>query len=152
MNFDVKGRQEMLSTYTHRSARPTDISLCTYMLLNSSIHQVVFDAPSHQAVSDWLSCIDVIYGNAHFQSVYTLTDASHSVLPPLAYATHLSEQWMLKQFNRMRSRNAILHADGPLNPLAEQITHALPGYGNNLLRFFAPHERSEAIRWLVSDD
>ena len=78
-------------------------------------------------------------------------DASASLLPPLAYATLMSDLWMTHLHQRLHSRNAILMADTPPD-VAEEVLQALPGYGNNTVRFFLPDERNDAIRWLVTDD
>lgn len=148
----MEGIVAMLNTLTYRGGRTADASLCHYSLVNGTIHQLAFTAASLPAVRDWQSALDVIYANAPFQTVLTLTDASRSILPPMGYAAHLSTQWLRHQFTRTRSRNAILHPDGPLAPAGELALAGLPGYGPNLIRYFHPGNAGDAIRWLVSDD
>lgn len=143
----------MLDVLTQPRIRETDLRQCSYMMLtHSNIHHIALNAASQGAVKDWLGYIEMVYDCAQFQTVLTLTDARRSVLPALAYAAHLSSQWQDKSFSRLYSRNAILHRDGPLNPVTEQIIRSLPEYGNHLIRFFAPEDRSVAVRWLISDD
>lgn len=138
--------------YVEQNALKSDISLCKYALLNSSIHHVIFNVPSQAAVSDWLHCLRGIFARSRYENILTLTDARYSVLPPLAYGTHLSQIVVAEQHSRNRSKNAILHRSAPVGKMAEDILKALPGTDSHRVRFFAPGERGAAIRWLISDD
>jgi|SRR5829696_3656692 len=142
----------MLTNYMEQNALKSDISLCKYALLNSSIHHVIFNVPSQAAVGEWLQCLRSIYVRAHYETVLTLTDARYSVMPPLSYATHLSQLWVAEQHSRVRSKNAILHRNAPLGEVAEEIVTGLPGNEYHRIRFFAPGERGAAVRWLIAND
>lgn len=119
--------------------------------LHHEISQWTLPSRSQGAVEAWRRGMNSLYEQAGYGTALTLTDARRSILPPLAYATVLSSVWVGHLHRRLHSRNAILCAPLPL-PQAELALHGLPGYGNNVIRFFEPSDRMSAIRWLVSDD
>lgn len=119
--------------------------------LHHAVYQWTLSSRSQAAVAEWRRGMNSLYEQAGYGTALVLTDARRSVLPPLAYATHLSSIWTGHLHRRLHSRNAILCAQ-PLPPHAEAVLHGLPGYGNNVIRFFPVEDRMAAIRWLVSDD
>src|SRR5688500_6785619 len=124
----------MVTIYPDSASVPALDSLRNYTLLGMSIHQMIFNTPARSTVGEWLKSIDIVYARHRNQPVLILTDATLSLLPPLAHAVHLSRLWSLDQNYGLRSRNAILHLH-PLEPVADDLLHAFPGYGHNLVRF-----------------
>lgn len=129
-----------------------DVTLFTYAMMNNSIHHMVFKASSQSSIRDWLRYLDAIYRHGSNQTVLTLTDARSSVIPSLSYVSHLSQFWVSERHSHLNSRNAILHRDAPLSPVAEDVVTSLTGEGHNAIRFFPVDNRSAAVRWLIARD
>ena len=119
--------------------------------IQNDVYQLTLSSPSQIAVDEWRRGINSLYDRAGYGILLTLTDAHHSILPPLAYATTLSSIWISYLHRRLHSRNAILCAQLPPAQI-EFVLNGLPGYGNNVIRFFQLSERTAAVRWLISDD
>lgn len=120
-------------------------------IIHNDVYQLTLATRSHAAVDAWRRTLHSLYEHAGYGTLHTLTDASCSVLPPLAYATLFSDLWTVHQHRRLHSRNAVLCATA-LPPGAESVLHTLPGYGSNVVRFFGLADREQAVRWLMTDD
>ena len=120
-------------------------------VVENEICQWTLRARSQAAVDEWRRGINNLYERSGYGTTLTLTDARRSILPPLAYATMLSSVWVGHLHRRLHSRNAILCEALP-SPQAQAALQGLPGYGNNVIRFFDVNDRQAALRWLVMDD
>jgi hypothetical protein len=141
----------MYNAYPTHGSKPLPMPFSTG-LLESKIHHIIFNIPSQSVIAEWLRCLETIYRQGGNRAVLTLTDARRSVMPPLAYVTHLSQMLTAEHKLRIRTKNAILHRNGPLDATALEITQSLLRNGGHRVRFYYPDEKSSAIRWLLADD
>lgn len=132
---------------SRRRVKPVD-----YDFIGNSVHHFVLTSRSLGAIQEWRRRLDYIYQQAAYRTVLTLTDARRTVLPPLAFATHLGDLWSGYSAHPLYSRNAVLHPDAPLSELAQETLESIPGVSNQLVRFFSPSERDIAVRWLIAQD
>jgi hypothetical protein len=135
---------------TQHLAPEIKTTLCKYTILNNGIHYLKLAVASQAAVNEWLRCMDHIFKHTpNRKQVFTLTDASQTVIPALGYATHLNRLWML-QANDNSSRNAILHPAGPLSPGVVELTELLLRNHKHNISYFEADDRLGALNWLLS--
>ena len=141
----------MYSAYHNLISKP-DVAPFSNVLLESKIHYIVFNLPSQSVIAEWLRCLEYIYQQGANRPVLTLTDARRSVMPPLAYVTHLSQMLTCEHMLRIHSKNAMLHREAPLDPAAQEIMQSLLKNCAHRIRFFHVDDKTAAIRWLLADD
>lgn len=123
---------------------------CRHDLLPNGVQELTLGAVSQNTVTEWVRSLDTVVRQASSgRPLRVLTDAGRSVLPPLAYVSHIAALMMQHPYSIPGGRYAILHDSGPLSAVAQTIADSLL-CGGEQIRFFAPHQRADALRWLGS--
>ncbi|MDX1991244.1 MAG: hypothetical protein SF029_02575 [bacterium] len=124
---------------------------CLYIPHDNGIQHFVFTTPSHQAVDDWFSYLDVLYemfpegSNVHF-----LLDLRQAGVLPMTYVMQQGRRWLEAHPTRHRARFVILHStDFPLH-LAQTFFRLVGLDEGKMVRFYPCERQNEASQWLLT--